>query len=58
MNSKIAIEQAAQAFKNIPGPKGKFLVGNLFEIDFGQFHRYLKQNAKKIWGDISPIPRQ
>ena len=39
------------AVNTIPGPKGRFLLGNLPDIPFDQFHEYLKEQSKQ-YGDV------
>lgn len=35
----------------LPGPKGRFLLGNFLDIPFDQFHEYLKEQSQQ-YGDI------
>jgi len=47
MSVELAIANELQPMKAIPGPKGNLITGNLSEIQFEQFHQYVKKNAKK-----------
>ncbi|MFC1747847.1 cytochrome P450 [Pseudomonadota bacterium] len=48
---KKAAQNRNSSLKSIPGPKPRVLVGNLPDIQFDQFHCYLKENSHQ-YGDI------
>ena len=39
-------QESRNGIETIPGPKGKFLVGNLLDTPLDQFHEYLKESAQ------------
>jgi len=51
MSTEASIADNEQDLQAIPGPKGKFLTGNLSQIDFEKFHHFARDNAKK-YGSI------
>jgi len=54
MSNHQAPVRPKQGIKDIPGPKGKLLLGNLPDIEFEQFHTYLKQQSQH-YGDVFKI---
>ena len=49
-NEQLPEPSRPRRLKTMPGPKGRFLLGNLPDIPFEQFHLYLKEHSAQ-YGD-------
>ena len=45
MSMDLPIENQSSPLQAIPGPKGRFLTGNLSQINFDELHQYMKEMA-------------